>query len=102
MLTAADFLYVGLIFVWAVILDVVTFENKLYVVMILWVGLTYIISNSTSLELVIKVITFSLLVAIYVEVALRMLGVVRNWLRLPPRNWHVRNLRLPQNVAVAA
>ena len=102
MLTAADLLYVGLVFVWAVLLDVITFENKLYVLMIMWVGLTYIISNSASVELVIKVITFSVFVAIYVEVALRMLGVVRNWLRLPPRNWHVRNVYLPPNVAPAA
>lgn len=102
MLTAADLLYVGLIFVWAVLLDVITFENKLYVVMIMWVGLTGVISNAASVELVIRIIAFALLVTIYVAVAFRLFHMVRNLLRLPRPDWLFRRPRRALHVAPAA
>ena len=89
MLTASDLLYIGLMFVWAVLLGVVTFENKLYVFIIIWVGLTYVISNARSLELVIRIIAFALFVNIYIEIGHRIFRKIDNLLRHPNRNWRV-------------
>ena len=48
MITVWDIMFVGLIFVWALLLDIINLENKLYIFMIMWVGFTYIISSHRS------------------------------------------------------
>jgi hypothetical protein len=85
MLTVSDLMYTALIFLWAVMLGIVTFENKVWFLMLMWVLLTAILSSAASVKLVVKIIACSLLVIIYVEVVRRLLRMVRNIFRRLPR-----------------
>jgi len=111
MLTVSDLMYTALIFLWAVMLGIVTFENKVWFLMLMWVLLTAILSSAASVKLVVKIIACSLLVIIYVEVVRRLLRMVRNFFLgrniirpLPRVNiWLVLRARVdPGNVAPAA
>ena len=105
MLTVSDLMYTALIFLWAVMLGIVTFQNKVWFFMLMWVGLTAMISSAASVKLVVKIIACSLLMIIYVEVVRRLLRMVRNFFRPGPRVniWLVLRAHLdPGNVAAAA
>jgi hypothetical protein len=105
MLTVSDLMYTALIFLWAVMLGIVTFEYKVWFLMLMWVGLTAMISSAASVKLVVKIIACSLLMIIYVEGVRRLLRMVRNFFRRLPRVniWLVLRAHLdPGNVAAAA
>ena len=84
MLTVGDIVSVGCIFVWALLLGIINVENKLYIFMMMWVGLTYIISSHRSVELVVKIITWALVANIWLCLLDSMCRAVCNLLRGPP------------------
>jgi hypothetical protein len=66
-LTAADFHFAGMIFVWALLLGIINVENKLYVFMIIWLVLTYMVASVTAVRFVVLIMAWALLATILLQ-----------------------------------
>ena len=70
MMTLADAMVAFLVmFVWALLLGIVNVENKLYVLMFLWVWLTYMIASMTAVKTVFFIMTYALFATIVMHVS---------------------------------
>ncbi len=101
MLTGADLLFTGLTFVWAIMLGVINFENKLYVFMIIWIVLTFMIS-STSVRLVVLIQACALLATISLHLFDRFVIAARIWMRDALDNLAITRLLRNARIAAAA
>jgi len=101
MLTGADLLFAGLTFVWAIMLGVINFENKLYVFMIIWIVLTFMIS-STSVRLVVLIQACALLATIFLHLFDRCIMTTRILLRDALDNLAITRLLRNARIAAAA
>ena len=67
-MTLADYMVAFLaMFVWALMLGIINMENKLYVLMFMWVWLTYMISSLTAVKYVFFIMTYALFATILVH-----------------------------------
>jgi len=57
------------LFVWACILGIVNMENRLYVFMILWVGMTWMISSMAAVKTVFVIMAYALLASILMQLS---------------------------------
>ncbi len=64
MLTAVHLYLAGMLFVWALLLGIINTENKLYILMFVWLVLTYIIASVRAVELVLLIIMCALVATI--------------------------------------
>ena len=56
-------------FVWAVLLGIVNVQNKLYVLMFMWVWLTYLISSMAAVKTVFFIMTYALFATIVMHMS---------------------------------
>ena len=56
-------------FVWAVLLGIVNVQNKLYVLMFMWVWLTYLISSMAAVKTVVFIMTCALFATIVMHMS---------------------------------
>ena len=67
-MTLADYMVAFLaMFVWALMLGIINMENKLYVLMFMWVWLTYMISSLTAVKYVLFIMTYALFATIVIH-----------------------------------
>ena len=72
-MTLADYIVAFLVmFVWAVMLGIVNMQNKLYVLMFMWVWLTYMIASLTAVKYVLFIMTYALFATIVMHWTLLM------------------------------
>lgn len=80
MLILEDFLVVGCIFVWALLLGIIDLQNKLYVFIFAWVVLTWSIASHTAVKLICLIMAWALLFNIVMHLAQGLCRTARNWL----------------------
>ena len=80
MLIFEDFLVVGCILVWALLLGLIDLQDKLYVFIFAWVVLTWSIASHTAVKLICLIMAWALLFNIVMHLAQGLCRTVRNWL----------------------
>jgi len=72
-MTLADYIVAFLVmFLWALMLGIVNMQNKLSVLMFMWVWLTYLISSLTAVKYVLFIMTYALFATIVIHSTLLM------------------------------